>query len=70
VIQALHGIKSKTKLYRVIYPLMAPLFPILNAVFPNQMTTTEKIGRAMIQVAAKGAPKTILESRDINSLVN
>jgi len=70
MIEALHGIKSKTKLYRMIYPLMTPLFPILNAVFPNQMTTTEKIGRAMIQVAAQGAPKTILESRDINSLVN
>jgi uncharacterized protein YbjT (DUF2867 family) len=70
MIQALHGVKSKTKLYRMIYPLFAPLFPILNALFPHQMTTTEKIGRAMLWVVQHGAPKPILESRDFNGLVN
>jgi len=66
-IQPLHGIKSKTKLYRVIYALSAPLFPLLNALFPHYLTTTEKIGRAMINVAMRGFPKQILETRDINS---
>jgi uncharacterized protein YbjT (DUF2867 family) len=66
-IQPLHGIKSKTKLYRMIYALSAPLFPLLNAVFPHYLTTTEKIGRAMINVTLRGYPKKVLETRDINN---
>jgi uncharacterized protein YbjT (DUF2867 family) len=66
-VQPLHGIKSKTMLYRMIYTLSAPFFPLLNAIFPHYLTTTEKIGRAMIKVAMRGYPKTILDARDINS---
>jgi uncharacterized protein YbjT (DUF2867 family) len=66
-IQPLHGIKSKTKLYRLLYALSAPLFPLLNAVFPNYLTTTDKIGRAMTNVTLRGYPNKILETRDINS---
>ncbi len=66
-IQPLHGIKSKTKLYRVMYALSAPLFPLLNMLFPHYLTTTEKIGCAMINVAMRGYQKKILETQDINS---
>ncbi len=66
-IQPLHGIKSKTKLYRTMYTLSAPLFPLLNAIFPHYLTTTEKMGRAMINVTMRGYPKQILETQDINS---
>ena len=66
-IQPLHGIKSRTTIYRMMYALSAPLFPVLNAIFPNYLTTTEKIGRAMINVSMRGYPKQILEARDINS---
>lgn len=66
-IQPLHGIKSKTKLYRMMYALSAPLLPLLKALFPHYLTTTEKIGRAMINVAMRGYPKQILETQDINS---
>lgn len=67
-IQPLHGIVSKTKLYRVIYVLMGPFYPLLKALFPKYVTTTEQIGRAMIEVARHGAPKTILENDDINRI--
>ncbi len=66
-IRPLHGIKSKTKLYRMIYALSAPLFPLLNAIFPNYLTTTEKMGRAMINVTLRGYPNKVLETQDINS---
>jgi uncharacterized protein YbjT (DUF2867 family) len=66
-IQPLHGIKSRTTIYRMMYALSAPLFPVLNAIFPYYLTTTEKIGRAMINVSMRGYPKQILEARDINS---
>jgi uncharacterized protein YbjT (DUF2867 family) len=68
VIVPLHGIKSKTKLYRILYAALAALLPLLRAAFPNYVTTTEQVGRAMIQVAKHGAPKTLLENSDINEL--
>lgn len=68
VIQPLHGITSKTKLYRIFYSVAKPIFPLLKAVFPRQITTTEQLGHAMLQVAKRGYPTPILESRDINTL--
>jgi uncharacterized protein YbjT (DUF2867 family) len=65
-IQPLHGIQSKTKLYRVFYVISGPLFPVLKKLFPKQVTTTEQIGRAMIHVAKNGYAKSILENEDIN----
>jgi hypothetical protein len=35
---------------------------------PNLVTTTEKVGKAMLRVAKDGAPKTLLENRYINAL--
>jgi len=67
-IQPLHGIQSRTTLYRVTYMLARPLMPILRWAFPGQVLTTEVIGRAMLKVARRGAPKRVLESRDINAL--
>ena len=65
-IQPRHGIQSRTKMYRVLYALLGPLFPVIKMVFPGQVSTTEEIGRAMIAVARGGAPKKVLENRDIN----
>jgi uncharacterized protein YbjT (DUF2867 family) len=67
-IQPLHGITSRTKLYRIAYTVMAPLYPALKALAPAHVTTTERIGRAMIRVARQGASKRVLESRDIDLL--
>ena len=66
-IQPLHGIRSKTRLYNVFYLIAAPLLPLLKR-FQRYVTTTEKLGRAMIAAAKRGAPKKVLESIDINSL--
>ena len=64
----MHGITSKTRLYRVAYAITRPLWPWLDATFPQYVTTTERLGRAMLRVAREGFVKPILESRDINSL--
>ena len=66
VIVPLHGIKSKTRAYQIFYAVTTPLLPALRALFPNQVTTTEWLGRAMIAVAKKGYPKKLLEMKDIN----
>jgi uncharacterized protein YbjT (DUF2867 family) len=65
-IQPMHGIRSRTALYRIPYTLMSPFTPFLRRAFPKVVTTTEILGRAMINVAKKGYPKKILETADIN----
>jgi hypothetical protein len=67
-IQPLHGIRSKTPLYQLIYDLTAPLTRLLLNKLPKYLTTTEQIGRAMLAVARNGYPKTILDPEDINRL--
>jgi uncharacterized protein YbjT (DUF2867 family) len=64
-IQPLHGIKSKTKSYQIFYAITTPVLPLLKAIFPRQIATTEEIGRAMLNVARHGFPKPILEAGDI-----
>jgi len=68
-IQPLHGIKSKTRVYRFFYAVSKPLLPMLKAICPQYVTTTERLGRAMIAVAKHGYSKKVLEMRDINSVV-
>ena len=68
VIVPLHGIKSRTMLYRIPYLILGPILPLLKRLFPKYVTTTEKLGRAMLVAAKQGAPKTVLESADINNL--
>lgn len=69
-IQPLHGITSKTKLYRVLYTVVGPLYPVWKALFPKYVTTTEQVGRAMLRVAKQGAPQRVLENWDINALAS
>ena len=68
LIQPLHGIKSKTKAYRVGYAIGAPLFPVLKALSPRWVTTTEEVGAAMLSVAKNGYATAILENEDIRAL--
>jgi uncharacterized protein YbjT (DUF2867 family) len=69
MIQPVHGVKSRTRLYLFFYAVVAPLMPLLRTLFPNQITTTERIGRAMLIAARRGAPRPILEPPDIEGLV-
>ena len=61
------GIKSRTAAYRIAYAILAPLFPVLEALFPRHVTTTERVGRAMLNVARHGFAKPVLENDDINA---
>jgi uncharacterized protein YbjT (DUF2867 family) len=67
-IQPMHGIRSRTRLYALGYTVGAPLFPLLRRFAPAYVTTTEQLGRAMLRLAKAGAPKRVLETRDINAL--
>jgi uncharacterized protein YbjT (DUF2867 family) len=69
IIEPMHGIRSKTASYRLLYGLSRPLLPLLRWAFPNAVLTTEEIGRAMLIASREGAPQRILETRDIRSLL-
>jgi uncharacterized protein YbjT (DUF2867 family) len=66
LVQPLHGIRSRTALYRALYIPLRPLIPLLVKLAPSFVTTTEQIGRAMLYAVRHGAPKRVLESADIN----
>jgi uncharacterized protein YbjT (DUF2867 family) len=68
VIVPLHGVRSKTAVYRFFYALGNPLLPVLRWAFPAHVLTTGQIGRAMLAVARSGAPRRVLESPDIRTM--
>lgn len=67
-VQPVKGVRSRTTLYNVIYAVLGPLYPILRRLAPSYVTTTDRVGRAMINVVRHGAPASVLENRDINRL--
>ena len=67
-IQPLRGVRSKTPAYQAVYNVTRPITPMLRALFPRHTTTTVNIGRAMIEVAVEGFPRSIINSADINAL--
>ncbi len=64
-IRPMHGARSRTPSYRLIYTLTRPFFGLLQALAPRHITTTEQLGRAMLAIARNGAPKPVLEATDL-----
>jgi len=60
------GIRSKVRLYQARIVLCSPLFPLLERAFPGVVTTSERLGRAMLRVVQGRAGQFILEPADIN----
>lgn len=67
-VRAMHGEVSKTRWTRILYSVFRPLWPLVRLIAPGAIITTEELGRAMIRVARQGAPKPILENRDLLAL--
>lgn len=68
VIQPMHGIRSRTAAYRILYTVLGPIVPFVRARFPGLATSTEQMARAMLGVAARGYRTRVLETRDINAV--
>jgi uncharacterized protein YbjT (DUF2867 family) len=66
-IQPRDGVRSKTRLYRVFYAVLWPLYPILSRVAPGMVTSSDRIGRAMLEAVRNGAP-ALVNTREINRL--
>lgn len=67
-LRPMNGEVSKTRWTRISYTVLRPVVPLIQAIAPNLVITTEQLGRAMIRVARNGAPKRILENRDLRLL--
>jgi uncharacterized protein YbjT (DUF2867 family) len=67
-LRPMNGEMSKTRWTRILYNVFRPFVPLIQAIAPNLVITTEQLGRAMIRVARQGAPKRILENRDLRTL--
>ncbi len=65
----LHGIRSKTPLYNAVYVLLGPILPWLARRFPKHITTTEKLGQAMLKVLPTPG-RAVLETTDIDRLAS
>jgi uncharacterized protein YbjT (DUF2867 family) len=68
VIIPMHGVKSKTRIYRVFYTVLGPVLPLLKSLFPRSVIDTEHLGRVMIRLARSGYSKNVLEMADLASL--
>ena len=66
---AARSIRSKTPLYRHFYTITKPVLPLFRRLLPNQILTTEELGRAMLIALKRGAQKSVLETRDIRALL-
>ena len=67
-LHAMHGEVSKTRWTRIAYAIVGPLLPLVRKVAPGSVITTEELGRAMIKATQNGAPKRVLENRDVRAL--
>lgn len=50
------------------YRLMRRLYPLMKAIAPSAVITSEQLGTAMFRAGINGAPKTILENEDIKKI--
>ncbi|MEH7347149.1 NAD-dependent epimerase/dehydratase family protein [Bacillus sp. JJ1532] len=66
VIIPLHGVKSKTKLYQLLYDVMKPLNSLLLKL--NSVITSEQLGKVMIEVARNGYSNPIIESNQLKKI--
>lgn len=60
------GIKSSTKLYNALYVITKPLFPLMKKM--SSVTTSSKLGQAMINLSLTPQDQKFIENKDINKI--
>ena len=55
-------------MYQVFISIFGWMFPLLRAAFPNHVTTTELVGKAMLETVRRVPQKRVVEAREINAL--
>jgi len=68
VLLPMHGETSKTRWTRIGYAVFRPFLPLVRAFAPDAVISTEELGRAMLRAVRDGAPRRVLEMRDLHAL--
>ncbi|HET6804417.1 MAG TPA: NAD-dependent epimerase/dehydratase family protein [Frateuria sp.] len=67
-IRPVEGIRSPHKPLDLLYRLGAPALALAVRMLPGQMTTTARVGRAMLALAREPSPPAVVENDAINRL--
>ena len=67
-IQPKGAIRSKVLLYTWLYTLLSPFYPLFKKLFPNSVTSSDALARALLRGFTDGYEKHVLETEDINAL--
>jgi len=65
IIRPTHGARSKVGWYNTAYTLAGPLLSLLDRVAPKYVTSTDRLGRAMLRLARHGLDDHLVENRDL-----
>lgn len=68
LLRPVHGEVSRTRWARIAYAVLGPIAPVIQALAPSMVITTEELGRAMIRAARERPSTHILEMRDLRAL--
>jgi hypothetical protein len=66
-VQPSDGYLARTGWTRLAYRVLTPLLPLMRMCSPGFFSTTEELGRAMLNVARHGFGKPVLESADFRA---
>ena len=69
MIQPLNDLKSKTASYRILYGLVAPFPGSARHFWPNYISTTQELGKALLAAARRGTGKRIVQTGQIRELL-
>ncbi len=68
MLRPVHGEVPRMRGARLLYGLLGPLAPLIHALAPRMVITSEELGRAMIRAARDRPPTHVLEMRDLQAL--
>ncbi len=67
-IQPVHGVRSPHRALAAAYAVGGPFMGVGVRLLPNLLTTTERVGRAMLALVAQDNPPAVVENAEINRL--
>jgi uncharacterized protein YbjT (DUF2867 family) len=67
-IRPVEGVRSSHKPLDLLYRLGSPVLAVAVRLLPGQMTTTARVGRAMLALARDPLPPAVVENDEINRL--
>lgn len=68
LLRPMHGETPRTRWARILYTVLGPVAPLIQALAPSMVITTEELGRAMIRAARERPSTHLLEMRELHAL--